>query len=85
MKIEEIKQTFKEIGELRKLARDKEMQLVRQLEQEGVLSAAEAILFGNGFPGWGISGGGQAMEAIVIAALDHKKEEEDAGSSVKIE
>lgn len=85
MKIEEIKQTFKEIGELRKLARDKEIQLVRQLEQEGVLSAAEAILLGSGFPGWGISGGGQAMEAIVIAALDRKKEAEDAGSSVKVE
>lgn len=85
MKIEEIKQTFEEIGELRKLARDKEIQLVRQLEQDGVLSAAEAILLGSGLPGWGISGSGQAMEAIVIAALDRKKEAEDAGSSVKVE
>lgn len=70
MKIEEIKQTFKEIGELRKKARDKETQLVRQLEQEGVLSAAEAILLSSSFPGWGIGGNGQAIEAIVIAALD---------------
>lgn len=69
MNIEEIKSAFIEIRELRDKASEKEKQLIKHLEDDGMLSPADAILFSSGIASFGGSDNGRMLEALICAAV----------------
>ena len=73
MKEEEIRSTFDRIKELRHKADQKEKQLIKHLEEDGLLSRADAILLSSRIVSFGGRDDGTALEALVLASVSRKQ------------
>ena len=69
MDIKDIKNAFVEIRELRDKASEKEGQLIKRLEGDGMLSPVDAILLSSGIVSFGGRDNGGMLEALILAAV----------------
>lgn len=65
---QEIRSAFAEIKELRDKASEKEKEVIIRLEEEGLLSQADAIFLSLGIVSFGGRDNGGMLEALVLAA-----------------
>ena len=68
-----IKTAFAEIRKLRNDADEKEKVLIKQLEEEGMLSALDTILLSSGIIGFGGKDNGKMLETLVLGCIEKRQ------------